>query len=108
MCRLKSVSNGSGLATLVELRGFKVGPLGPEIPFLCHFSQPYWQCQKDPKLSIGLYSKKGKQVRLQTTKRGNQIKRPTLFLNLLWKCAILQKHQFYRKKKNENLHISHS
>ena len=42
---------------------------------------------------------KGKQIKLQTTKRGNQIKCPTLFPDLLWKCALMQKHKFYRKKK---------
>ena len=68
---------------------------------MCQFSQPYWQCQKDSKFSIQLYSKRGNQMRLQTTKRGNQIKHPILFPDLLWKCAILQKHHVYRKKKNE-------
>ena len=41
---------------------------------------------------------KGKQIKLQTTKGGNQIKCPTLFPDLLWKCALMQKHKFYRKK----------
>ena len=36
----------------------------------------------------------------------NQIKCPTLFPGLLWSCALMQKHKFYRK--NENLHNSHS
>ena len=41
---------------------------------------------------------KWKQIKLQTTKGGNQIKCPTLFPDLLWKCALMQKHKFYRKK----------
>ena len=34
---------------------------------------------------------KGKQIKLKTTKRGNQIKCLTLFPDLLWKCALMQK-----------------
>ena len=30
--------------------------------------------------------------------RENQTKCPTLFPDLLWKCALMQKHKFYRKK----------
>ena len=42
---------------------------------------------------------KGKQIKLQTAKRGNQVKYPTLFPDLLWKCALMQqKHKFYGKK----------
>ena len=42
---------------------------------------------------------KGKQIKLQTTKRGNQIKCSTFFPDdLLRKCALMQKHKFYRKK----------
>ena len=42
---------------------------------------------------------KGKQRKFQTTKRGNQIKCSTFFPDdLLRKCALMQKHKFYRKK----------
>ena len=41
---------------------------------------------------------KGKQIKFQTTKRGNQIKCPTLFPDFLWKCALMQKDKFYGKK----------
>ena len=41
---------------------------------------------------------KGKQIKLQTTKRGNQIKCLTLFPDFLWKFALMQKHKLRRKK----------
>ena len=47
------------------------------------------------------------EIKLKNNKRENQIKCRTLFPDLLWKCALMLKHKFYRKKK-ENLHISHS
>ena len=48
---------------------------------------------------------KRKQIKLQTTKRGNQRKRPTLFPDLLWICALMHKNKFYRKKQ-EFAHFS--
>ena len=72
------------------------------MPFLGRFFQPYWQCQKDLKFSMCLYSKRGNQIKLHTTKRGNQVRLLTLFPDLLWKCAIIKKHQFYRKKMKKN------
>ena len=40
---------------------------------------------------------KGKQIKISTTERGNQTKCPTLFPNLLWKCALMQKQILFKK-----------
>ena len=41
---------------------------------------------------------KGETDKTSNYQRENQTKCPTLFPDLLWKCALMQKHKFYRKK----------
>ena len=85
---------------------FKVG-LRPKNTIFGSVSSTILAALKGTENLAYIFIPKGETNKTSNYQKGNQIKCPTLFPDLLWRCVLMQKHKFYRKK-NENLRISQS
>ena len=80
-------------------KGVQSWALAKKYHFSASFLNYTGSLKRNWKFSICFLFQKGKQIKLQTTKRGNQIKCPTFFPDLLWKCALMRKKNFRKKWK---------